>query len=73
MKDEERAVLAREAVDALGALESPCNLQIDVRTGERGKRNYTIERLIAHLTGAESAMVVNNNTAATECGGADSG
>ncbi|MBN1866254.1 L-seryl-tRNA(Sec) selenium transferase [Candidatus Sumerlaeota bacterium] len=60
-----RAVLPRRAVDALAGLSGCCNLQIDIETGLRGKRNYMSERLICRLTGAEAAMVVTNNAAAT--------
>jgi len=60
-----RAVLPRQAVDALAQLSGCCNLQIDIETGRRGKRNYMTERLLAKLTGAEAAMIVNNNAAAT--------
>lgn len=60
-----RAVLPPEAAAALGTLTGCCNLQIDLETGLRGKRNYMTERLLARLTGAEAAMIVNNNAAAT--------
>jgi L-seryl-tRNA(Ser) seleniumtransferase len=60
-----RAVLPARAAQALGALNGCCNLQIDLETGLRGKRDYMCERLLALLTGAEAAMVVNNNAAAT--------
>jgi L-seryl-tRNA(Ser) seleniumtransferase len=60
-----RAVLPKDAAKALSKLDRCCNLQIDMETGERGKRNYTTEQLICKLTGAEAAMVVNNNAAAT--------
>ena len=60
-----RAVLPQCAVDALGELNGCCNVQIDLETGLRGKRNYVTERLLCKLTGAEAAMVVNNNAAAT--------
>lgn len=60
-----RAVLPQAAVDALGSLNRCCNLQIDLATGLRGKRNYMTECLLTKLTGAEAAMVVNNNAAAT--------
>lgn len=60
-----RAVLPKKAVDALAGLDRCCNLQIDLETGLRGKRNYMTERLLCRLTGAEAAMVVNNNAAAT--------
>ena len=60
-----RAVLPQTAVDALAGLNRCCNLQIDLATGLRGKRNFMTERLLCRLTGAEAAMVVNNNAAAT--------
>jgi len=60
-----RAVLPQRAVDALAGLNRCCNLQIDLETGQRGKRNYMTEQLLCKLTGAEAAMVVNNNAAAT--------
>lgn len=60
-----RAVLPKRAVDALSTLAGCCNMQIDMDTGLRGKRNYTTEQLLCKITGAEAAMVVNNNAAAT--------
>lgn len=60
-----RAVLPKKAVEALAGLDRCCNLQIDLETGLRGKRNYMTERLLCRLTGAEAAMIVNNNAAAT--------
>jgi L-seryl-tRNA(Ser) seleniumtransferase len=60
-----RAVLPQPAVDALAGLNRCVNLQIDLTTGERGKRNYMTEQLLCRLTGAEAAMITNNNAAAT--------
>ena len=60
-----RAVLPRPAAEALGRLDRCCNLQIDLETGRRGARNFISERLAARLTGAEAALIVNNNAAAT--------
>lgn len=40
------------------------NLEYDIETGQRGKRDAHTSRLLADLVGAESAIVVNNNAAA---------
>lgn len=41
-----------------------CNLEYDVPNGERGRRGPRAEELLAVLTGAEAALVVNNCAAA---------
>jgi L-seryl-tRNA(Ser) seleniumtransferase len=41
-----------------------CSLEYDVVTGERGRRGPRAEDLLAGLTGAEAALVVNNCAAA---------
>jgi L-seryl-tRNA(Ser) seleniumtransferase len=53
---------ARAAVDE--ALGHYVNLEIDMVSGRRSKRAQTLNRLAALATGAEAAMVVNNNAAA---------
>jgi L-seryl-tRNA(Ser) seleniumtransferase len=40
------------------------NLEINIESGKRGSRYSHVEELLKRLTGAESALVVNNNAAA---------
>jgi L-seryl-tRNA(Ser) seleniumtransferase len=60
-----RAPLARAAVDRVAALSGYTNLEYDLDTGGRGRRDVHAEQLLCRLTGAEAAVVVNNNAAAT--------
>jgi len=60
-----RAPLAQEAVDAVVAVSAGySNLEYNLASGERGHRYEHVEQLLCELTGAEAALVVNNNAAA---------
>ena len=60
-----RAVMPRCAADAvIEVMTRPANLEFDLGGGARGERDSHIERWLTRLTGAEAALVVNNNAAA---------
>lgn len=60
-----RAPLSRAALMAVQTLASAyCTLEYDLPKGVRGSRSVHAEALLTHLTGAEAALVVNNNAAA---------
>ena len=60
-----RAPLAKAAVDAVCDVASGYStLEYDVQTGTRGLRYSHVTQLLQTLTGAEDALVVNNNAAA---------
>ena len=59
-----RARLCPQAVKAVAeAAGSYSNLEYDLEEGKRGSRYDHVEELLCRLTGAEAAMVVNNNAA----------
>jgi len=60
-----RAPLSKEAIAAMEeCAKSYVNLEIDLDDGKRGSRQVHVESLLCRLTGAESALVVNNNASA---------
>ncbi|MCA9243621.1 MAG: L-seryl-tRNA(Sec) selenium transferase, partial [Phycisphaerales bacterium] len=60
-----RAPLAAEAIDAIADIAAGyCNLEFDLEDGQRGDRHAGPAALLRELTGAEDALVVNNNAAA---------
>ena len=60
-----RACLSEKAVQAAAdAARRYSTLEYDVESGQRGSRYSHVEKLLCKITGAEAAMVVNNNAAA---------
>ena len=60
-----RAILPEAAIAAAAAaMGRPVNLEYDVDGAARGERDSHVEGWLKRLTGAEAAVVVNNNAAA---------
>lgn len=60
-----RSPLSREAIFAMeNVSRSYCNLEFELDSGDRGSRDAHLEQVLCLLTGAEAALVVNNNAAA---------
>jgi L-seryl-tRNA(Ser) seleniumtransferase len=61
-----RAPLADEAIAEITAVARDyASLEMDLPTGKRSRRSLAVEPLLKELTGAEAALVVNNNAGAT--------
>ncbi|MBI3931612.1 MAG: L-seryl-tRNA(Sec) selenium transferase [Chloroflexi bacterium] len=64
-----RAPLSREAMTAMDNIaRSYSNLEFELDSGHRGSRQSHIEPILCQLSGAEAALVVNNNAAAVLLG-----
>ncbi|NWF75433.1 MAG: L-seryl-tRNA(Sec) selenium transferase [Nitrospirae bacterium] len=60
-----RSLLSRSALENIRIVsESYSNLEYDIEEGKRGKRYTHVKRILKEVTGAEDALVVNNNAAA---------
>jgi L-seryl-tRNA(Ser) seleniumtransferase len=60
-----RSLLSSRAMERVAGVGSAySNLELDLRSKERGSRYSHVEPLLRRLTGAEDAIVVNNNAAA---------
>jgi len=60
-----RAVISDEVAETIRKLVTGySNLEYDLELGSRGSRYSHFEKIITKITGAESAMAVNNNAAA---------
>jgi L-seryl-tRNA(Ser) seleniumtransferase len=60
-----RSLLAESAIENLTEISSRySNLEFDLAQGKRGSRYTAVEDIICEISGAESAMVVNNNAGA---------
>lgn len=60
-----RAPLSERALEAVGAVAGGySDLEYDVTTGRRGSRSNHIADVVREVTGADAALVLNNNAAA---------
>jgi len=60
-----RSILSEKALENITRISgSYSNLEYDVEEGKRGKRYSHLKRILKEVTGAEDALIVNNNAAA---------
>src|ERR1700719_224836 len=60
-----RSPLSQSALAAMQAIAGGySNLEYDLEAGERGSRHTHVDTLLCEMTGAEAALVTNNNAAA---------
>lgn len=60
-----RSLLPEEAIDRIGVIcRTYNNLEYNLELGQRGSRYVHAESVLCELTGAQSALVVNNNAGA---------
>lgn len=59
-----RAPLPPQAMEAYAEASGYCNLEYDLDSGARGSRHEPLIKILKELTGAEDALIVNNNAAA---------
>ena len=60
-----RSLLSEDAISNLSTVSGHyTNLEFDLEAGRRGSRYSAVEDLLCDITGAEAAMVVNNNAGA---------
>ena len=60
-----RSPLSANAVEAIVRHASGyCNVELDLKTGERGRRGESAEKALAEMAGAEEGLIVNNCAAA---------
>ena len=64
-----RSPMSKDAIRAMQrAAQGYSDLELDLLTGKRGSRQAHISNLVARVTGAEAALVVNNNASAVMLG-----
>jgi L-seryl-tRNA(Ser) seleniumtransferase len=64
-----RAPLSRESIEAMQRIAGGySDLELDLTTGRRGSRQAHIGSLVCQVTGADAAIVVNNNASAVMLG-----